>query len=165
MPIIDDDAVKPEFGTGALKVTPAHDPADYDIGQRHGLPMITVIATDGTMDVPDLPQFHGLSVDAARVAVTEALRAAGAVVKEEPYVHEVGHCDRSGDVLEPLISIIPVIQKAYPYLPGAAAGAITGASRGNLAHLDALQGGLVLLGWGLLFAVAGWMLTIRRDIP
>jgi hypothetical protein len=68
-------------------------------------------------------------------------------------------------VIEPLIDIIPVIQKAYPYLPGAAAGAITGASRGNLAHLDALQGGLVLLGWGLLFAVAGWMLTIRRDIP
>jgi ABC-2 type transport system permease protein len=68
-------------------------------------------------------------------------------------------------VIEPLIDIIPVIQKAYPYLPGAAAGAITGASRGNLTHLDALQGGLVLLGWGLLFAVAGWMLTIRRDIP
>jgi hypothetical protein len=68
-------------------------------------------------------------------------------------------------VIEPLIDIIPVIQKAYPYLPGAAAGAITGASRGNLAHLDALLGGLVLLGWGLLFAVAGWMLTIRRDIP
>ena len=104
VPIIEDAAVRPEFGTGALKVTPAHDPTDYDIGQRHGLPMITVIATDGTMDVPDLPQFHGLSVDAARVAVTEALRAAGAVVKEEPYVHDVGHCDRSGDVLEPLIS-------------------------------------------------------------
>jgi ABC-2 type transport system permease protein len=68
-------------------------------------------------------------------------------------------------VIEPLIDIIPVVQKAYPYLPGAAAGAITGATRGNLAHLDALQGGLVLLGWGLLFAVAGWMLTIRRDIP
>jgi ABC-2 type transport system permease protein len=68
-------------------------------------------------------------------------------------------------VLEPLIDIIPVIQKAYPYLPGSAAAAITGASRGNLSHLDALQGGLVLLGWGLLFAVAGWMLTIRRDIP
>jgi ABC-2 type transport system permease protein len=68
-------------------------------------------------------------------------------------------------VIEPLIDIIPVIQKVYPYLPGAAAGSITGASRGNLAHLDALHGGLVLLGWGLLFAVAGWMLTIGRDIP
>ncbi|HEY6782285.1 MAG TPA: ABC transporter permease [Candidatus Dormibacteraeota bacterium] len=68
-------------------------------------------------------------------------------------------------VLEPLIDIIPVVKNVYPYLPGAAAGAITGASRGNLAHLDAVQGGLVLLGWGLLFAGCGWLLTIRRDIP
>ncbi|HVC40634.1 MAG TPA: hypothetical protein VND54_01520 [Candidatus Saccharimonadales bacterium] len=68
-------------------------------------------------------------------------------------------------VLEPLIDIIPVIQNVYQYLPGAAAAAITGASRGDLAHLDPVQGGLVLLGWGLLFAVCGWVLTIRRDVP
>jgi ABC-2 type transport system permease protein len=69
-------------------------------------------------------------------------------------------------VLEPLITIIPVVKNVYPYLPGAAAAAITGANRSSgLAHLDALHGGLVLLGWGLLFAVAGWMFTIRRDIP
>jgi valyl-tRNA synthetase len=104
VPIIEDAAVQPDFGTGALKVTPAHDPTDYEIGQRHGLPMITVIAADGTMDVPELPQFHGLPTDRARVAVTEALRATGAVLKEEVYVHEVGHCDRCGYVLEPLIS-------------------------------------------------------------
>jgi valyl-tRNA synthetase len=104
VPIIEDAAVQPDFGTGALKVTPGHDPTDYDIGERHGLPMLTVIAADGTMDVPELPQFHGLPVQRARVAVTEALRATGTVVKEEEYVHEVGHCDRSGDVLEPLIS-------------------------------------------------------------
>jgi valyl-tRNA synthetase len=104
VPVIEDSAVQPEFGTGALKVTPAHDPTDYDIGERHGLPMITVIAPDGTMDVPDLPKFHGLPVDRARAVVTDALRAAGVVVKEEEYVHEVGHCDRSGDVLQPLIS-------------------------------------------------------------
>ena len=67
-------------------------------------------------------------------------------------------------VLEPLVSIIPVIKNAYPYLPGAAGAAITGASRGNLTHLDAVQGGLVLLGWGLFFALCGWVLTIRRDI-
>jgi valyl-tRNA synthetase len=104
VPIIEDAAVQPEFGTGALKVTPAHDPIDYDIGERHGLPMISVIAIDGTMDVPELAQFHGLPVDAARGAVTDALRAAGAVVGEEEYVHEVGHCDRCDSVLEPLIS-------------------------------------------------------------
>jgi valyl-tRNA synthetase len=104
VPIIEDAAVQPEFGTGALKVTPAHDPTDYDIGERHGLPMISVIALDGTMDVPDLAQFHGLPVDEARAVVTAALRAEGAVVGEEEYVHEVGHCDRCGSVLEPLIS-------------------------------------------------------------
>jgi valyl-tRNA synthetase len=104
VPIIEDAAVQPEFGTGALKVTPAHDPTDYDIGERHGLPMISVIAPDGTMDVPELAQFHGLAVDRARALVTAALRAEGAVVGEEPYVHEVGHCDRCGSVLEPLIS-------------------------------------------------------------
>ena len=104
VPIIEDIAVQPEFGTGALKVTPGHDPTDYDIGERHGLPMFTVIAADGSMDVPGLPQFHGLPADRARVVVTDALRAAGVVVKEEEYVHEVGHCDRSGDVLEPMIS-------------------------------------------------------------
>lgn len=69
-------------------------------------------------------------------------------------------------VLEPLINIIPVVQNVYPYLPGAAAAAITGATRGSgSSHLDALQGGLVLLGWGLLFAVGGWIFTIRRDVP
>ena len=104
VPIIEDPAVQPEFGTGALKVTPAHDPTDYEIGERHGLPMFSVIAPDGTMDVPDLPRFHGLPADEARAVVTEALREAGAVVGEEEYVHDVGHCDRCGHVLEPLIS-------------------------------------------------------------
>jgi valyl-tRNA synthetase len=104
VPIIEDAAVEAGFGTGALKVTPAHDPTDYEIGERHGLPMITVIAPDGTMDVPDLPQFHGLPTAAARTAITTALRDLGVVVREEEYTHEVGHCDRSGDVLEPQIS-------------------------------------------------------------
>jgi valyl-tRNA synthetase len=104
VPIFEDAAVEPEFGTGALKVTPAHDPTDYDIGQRHGLPMIGVIALDGTMDVPDLPRFHGLPVARARPAVTEALREVGAVVEEEEYLHSVGHCDRCKGVLEPLVS-------------------------------------------------------------
>ena len=81
-----------------------HDPTDYDIGARHSLPIINVIALDGTMDVPALPQFHGMPVDEARTAVAEALRGLGVLVKEEPYTHEVGHCDRSGTVLEPLVS-------------------------------------------------------------
>jgi valyl-tRNA synthetase len=104
VPIVADEAVQPEFGTGALKVTPGHDPTDYEIGHRHGLPVITVIAPDGTMDVPHLPRFHGIPAEVARDLVTQALREQGAVAGEEPYVHEVGHCDRCGSVLEPLVS-------------------------------------------------------------
>ena len=104
VPIVADPAVEIGFGTGALKVTPGHDPTDYEIGARHGLPIITVIAPDGTMDVPDLPQFHGLTVERAREQVTAALRALGVVVGEEPYVHEVSHCDRCHHVIEPLVS-------------------------------------------------------------
>ena len=68
-------------------------------------------------------------------------------------------------VAEPLISIIPVVKEAYRYLPGAAAAAIDGASRGQVELVTALQGCLLLLAWGLLFAVCGWVFTVRRDIP
>jgi valyl-tRNA synthetase len=104
VPIFEDAAVERDFGTGALKVTPGHDPLDYEIGQRHHLPVIGVIALDGTMDVPELPLFHGLTVNQARVAVTEALGELGLIEGEEEYVHSVGHCDRCKGVLEPLIS-------------------------------------------------------------
>ncbi|HYA00799.1 MAG TPA: valine--tRNA ligase [Candidatus Binatia bacterium] len=104
VPVIGDSAVLLDFGTGALKVTPGHDPTDYEIGTRHGLPIISVIAPDGTMDVPELPRFHGLTVERARREVTQALDELGAVVAEEPYVHEVGHCERCHHVVEPLVS-------------------------------------------------------------
>jgi len=104
VPIVEDAAVRSDFGTGALKVTPAHDPLDNEIGRRHLLPNISVIAPDGSMDVQELPQFHGLPVARARVVITEALREIGAVVAEAEYVHDVGHCDRCDHVLEPLIS-------------------------------------------------------------
>jgi valyl-tRNA synthetase len=104
IPIVADEGVERDFGTGALKVTPGHDPLDFDIAQRHGLPIITAIDFDGRMVVPDLPQFNGLTVLQARHAVLQALRDAGVVVNEEEYVHDVGHCDRCDEVLEPLIS-------------------------------------------------------------
>ncbi len=68
-------------------------------------------------------------------------------------------------VLEPLVSVIPVVKDAYRYLPGAAASALTGVSRQQVTLLTNWQGGLLLLGWGLAFAVAGWILTVSRDIP
>jgi hypothetical protein len=68
-------------------------------------------------------------------------------------------------VVEPLLSLPPVVKEAYPYLPAAAGTALTGASRNGLTLLPNWEGGLVLLGWGLLFAFLGWILTVRRDIP
>ena len=103
LPVVADDAVEMEFGTGALKVTPGHDPMDYDIGQRHGLEVISGMHPDGRMHVPGLP-YDGLPALAARAAVVRDLEAQGYLVKTEPYTHQVGHCDRCDAVIEPLIS-------------------------------------------------------------
>ena len=103
LPIVADDAVEKDFGTGALKVTPGHDPMDYDIGQRHGLEIVNGMHLDGTMNVPGLP-YDGLPTLEARKRVVQDLRAQGLLVREEPYTHEVGHCDRCHTIIEPLIS-------------------------------------------------------------
>jgi valyl-tRNA synthetase len=103
LPIIGDDAVETEFGTGALKVTPGHDPLDYEIGQRHGLEIVNGMHEDGSMNVPGLP-YDGMPALEARKRIVEDLKAQGLVVKEEPYTHEVGHCDRCHTIIEPLIS-------------------------------------------------------------
>ena len=103
LPIVADDAVEKDFGTGALKVTPGHDPMDYDIGQRHSLELISALHPDGRMNVPGLP-YHDLPALEARQRVVADLREQGFLVKEEPYTHEVGHCDRCHAVIEPLVS-------------------------------------------------------------
>jgi len=103
LPIVVDDAVEKDFGTGALKVTPGHDPMDYEIGQRHGLEIVNGMHEDGSMNVPGLP-YDGLPALEARKRIVEDLKAQGLLIKEEPYTHEVGHCDRCHAVIEPLIS-------------------------------------------------------------
>jgi len=104
VPIIADEYVKMDFGTGALKITPGHDPNDFEIGRRHGLAELSAIGYDGRMS--ELAgEFAGLSVGEARAAVRDALFAQGLIRDEEPYEHEVGHCDRTGDRIEPLISL------------------------------------------------------------
>ncbi len=103
LPIVGDDAVEAEFGTGALKVTPGHDPMDYEIGQRHSLEIVNGMNEDGSMNVPGLP-YDGMPALEARKRIVEDLKAQGLLVKEEPYTHEVGHCDRCHAVIEPLIS-------------------------------------------------------------
>jgi len=105
LPIIADDYVKPEFGTGALKITPGHDPNDFELGRRHGLPEITVIGEDGRMTAQAGERFAGLTVVQAQHAVLAALQAEGRLVRSEPYEHEVPFSHRSGERVEPLISL------------------------------------------------------------
>ena len=105
LPIIADDYVDPEFGTGALKITPGHDPNDFEIGRRHGLDEISAIGEDGRMSEAAGERFAGLTVTEAREAVVAALDELGAISKREPYVHSVGHSHRSGVPIEPLISL------------------------------------------------------------
>jgi valyl-tRNA synthetase len=105
LPIIADDYVKTDFGTGQLKVTPAHDPNDFEIGQRHGLEVISVIGEDGRMtDAAGVP-YAGMTVAEAQAAVVSALGAEGRIVAAEPYDHEVPYSHRSGVRIEPLISL------------------------------------------------------------
>src|SRR3954449_9653435 len=103
--IIADPYVKPEFGTGALKITPGHDPADFDIGRQHGLEEIVVIGEDGRMSEAAGKAFAGMTVADARTAVVEALRAEGRLRAEEPHTHSVPISHRSGERIEPLISL------------------------------------------------------------
>ena len=103
IPIVADDHVDPAFGTGCVKVTPAHDPNDFAIGQRHGLPQITVMARDGSMN-NEAGRFAGLDRFEARTAVVAALEAEGLLVKTEPHRHSVPYSDRGKVPVEPLLS-------------------------------------------------------------
>ena len=105
LPVIADDYVKMDFGTGQLKITPAHDPNDFEIGARHDLDQVSVIGEDGCMTAEAGERFAGLSVTQAREAVVAALREQGRIVAEEPYEHEVPYSHRSGERIEPLISL------------------------------------------------------------
>jgi valyl-tRNA synthetase len=106
IPVVADEHVDPEFGTGAVKVTPAHDPNDFAIAQRHDLPAISILNEDGTLNSAVPQRFQGMDRFAARRAVREALAEQGLVVAEKrPYVHAVGHCQRCGTVVEPRLSL------------------------------------------------------------
>jgi valyl-tRNA synthetase len=103
--IIADDYVKPEFGTGALKITPGHDPNDFEIGRRHGLAQISVIGEDGRITDEAPERFRGLTVEQAREAVVAGLREQGLIARTEAYTHDVPFSQRSGERIEPLVSL------------------------------------------------------------
>jgi valyl-tRNA synthetase len=103
IPVVADDHVDPGFGTGAVKVTPAHDPNDFEIGRRHGLENLTILDERGIVTAPG--PFEGLDRFEARPAVVAALREEGRIVAEKrPYLHAVGHCSRCEAVVEPRLS-------------------------------------------------------------
>ncbi len=103
--IIADEYVKPEFGTGALKITPGHDPNDFEIGRRHGLAEIEVIGEDGRITDAAPEQFQGLTVAEAQDAVVAALREQGLIDRTQSYTHTVPFSHRSGERIEPLVSL------------------------------------------------------------
>ena len=104
LPIIPEDYVDMEFGTGALKITPGHDPNDFEIGRRHGLEEVTVIGEDGRM-TDAAGEYAGMEVEEAREAVVERLKEEGRISNVESYSHDVPHSHRSGRRIEPLISL------------------------------------------------------------
>src|SRR2546429_6274967 len=101
LPIVADDAVEKNFGTGALKVTPGHDPMDYEIGQRHGLEIVNGMHLDGSMHVLRLPYYVLPALDARKRIVADLYKQ-GLLVKEQPHTHEVWHCDRCKSIIDPL---------------------------------------------------------------
>ncbi len=103
IPIIMDAAVDKDFGTGAVKITPAHDFNDFEMGNRHRLPRVNILNPDGTLN-ENAGAYRGLTVAAARKKIVEDLEAQGLLLKVEPHEHNVGHCSRCGTVVEPYYS-------------------------------------------------------------
>ena len=103
IPVVGDEAVETEFGTGALKVTPGHDPTDFDLGERHGLPIVTVMHPNGAMNAEAGP-YAGLDRFEARIQIVEDLQKAGLLERVEEHRHAVGHCQRCTQVVEPMVS-------------------------------------------------------------
>ena len=105
VPIVGDEHVDPAVGTGALKVTPGHDPNDLEIARRHGLEEIAVIGFDGRMTAAAGERYAGLTSEEAQTLVVADLRERGLLRDEQPWRHSVGHCSRSGNRVEPLVSL------------------------------------------------------------
>jgi valyl-tRNA synthetase len=128
IPVITDEAVDPQLGTGVLKITPGHSAEDYEVGERHHLAIRTVISLDGLMIAPDQPDLDRKTVSEAREIAAARLRSSGSMIREEPLVHQVGHCDRCGTVIEPLVTPqwwVRVRQLARPAAQAVEDGRIT----------------------------------------
>ena len=126
IPIVYDEYVEADFGTGAVKITPAHDPNDFEVGARHGLAVIRVMNDDGTMN-GEAGKYAGLTRDAARAAVVADLEKCGLLEKIEDYTHNVGHCSRCHETVEPLVSkqwFVRMTELAKPAIDAVKSGKI-----------------------------------------
>ena len=103
IPVITDEAVDPEFGTGAVKITPAHDPVDFEVAQRHDLPLVNILNPDVTMN-ENAGKYQGMDRFKCREVILADLKKSGQLVKIEPYGHSVGHCMRCQTIIEPTAS-------------------------------------------------------------
>jgi len=124
IPVIADDHVDIEFGTGALKITPAHDKADFEIGQRHHLPIIDILTPDAHINCPEAPEFHGLDRFVARKKAAAKLEEMGLLIKIDEYDNNVGYSERGGVPIEPRISMQWFLK--YPCVQEAADAVATG---------------------------------------
>lgn len=103
IPVIADEFVDKDFGTGAVKLTPAHDQNDYDAAERHDLPKLTVVDSTGKISHEAAGDYHGMSVADARVKIVKDLEEQGLLVRTEDYTHNVGHCYKCGTIIQPLL--------------------------------------------------------------
>jgi valyl-tRNA synthetase len=127
IPIIADEAVDPEFGTGAVKITPAHDPVDFEVAQRHGLPLINILNPEAAMNENAGP-YQGLDRFACREAIVADLDKAGLLEKVADYAHAVGHCQRCHTLVEPIASrqwFVKMAPLAKPAIEAVKDGRIT----------------------------------------
>jgi len=127
IPIVADEAVDPSFGTGAVKITPAHDPVDFEVAQREELPLVNILNPDATMNENAGP-YLGLDRFACRKAIVSDLEKEGLLIKIEPYSHSVGHCQRCQTMIEPLASkqwFVNMSPLAKPAIDAATDGRIT----------------------------------------
>ena len=143
IPILADDSVDPEFGTGAVKVTPGHDPADYERGARHNLPLINILEKDGTLN-ENAAEFAGLSREEARKRIVLAMDERGLLEKVEKYDHNVPISDRSKTPIEPLVSeqwFVKMSELAGPAIEAVKNGDLTlKPARWTKVYLDWLEG-------------------------
>ncbi|MDF9408297.1 valine--tRNA ligase [Pelotomaculum isophthalicicum JI] len=141
MPLIADEYVDPSFGTGAVKITPAHDPNDFEVGHRHGLEQIIVIDKEGKMSAEAGPRYQGLDRYDCRKKIVRDLEAGGYLLKTEDLSHGVGHCYRCNTVIEPMLS-----RQWFVKMKPLAEQAITAAKAGDVRFIPE-RFTKVYLGW------------------